>query len=122
MTFDDTFALRRKPDSPYAHSRTLTELSGPIARAARRLTSWQRGADWALGTPFDVRHRPKETEMSFPQQSRSNLAAAEANERRRELDKQPYADGSRHSGDRVSTQRNGVGGKFRAWLRRLMPR
>jgi hypothetical protein len=59
--------------------------------------------------------------MSFPQQSRSDLAAAEANERRRELDKRPYADGGRGSGHGVGTQGNGVGSKFRAWLRRFMP-
>ena len=59
--------------------------------------------------------------MSFPQQSTSEMAAAEANERRRELHKRPYSDGSRESGQRVSTQREGIGGKFRAWLRRLMP-
>jgi hypothetical protein len=60
--------------------------------------------------------------MSFPQQSRSDMAAAEANERRRELDKRPYTDGSRNSGDGASTQGNGIGSKVRAWLRRLMPR
>ena len=60
--------------------------------------------------------------MSFPQQSRSDLAAAEANERRRELDKRAYTDGSRDSRRGATTQGDGVASKFRAWLRRLMPR
>lgn len=60
--------------------------------------------------------------MSFPQQSRSDLAAAEANERRRELDKRPFTDGSRDSGRGVSTKSTGIASKFRAWLRGLLPR
>ncbi len=60
--------------------------------------------------------------MSFPQQSRSDLAAAEANERRRELDKQPHTDGSRDSGRGVSTQTVGIVSKFRAWVRGLLAR
>jgi hypothetical protein len=60
--------------------------------------------------------------MSFPQQSRSDLAAAEANERRRELDKQPFAGGSRDSGHGVSAQNAGMVSKFRAWLRGLLPK
>jgi hypothetical protein len=59
--------------------------------------------------------------MSFPQQSRSDIAAAEANQRRRELDKRAYVDGSRDAGRGVSPQ-TGLVGKFRAWLRGLLPR
>jgi hypothetical protein len=58
--------------------------------------------------------------VSLPQQSRSDLAAAEANERRRELDKRPYAGGDRGSGHGAGTQGNGAGSRFRAWLRRFM--
>ena len=59
--------------------------------------------------------------MSFPQQSRSNLAAAEANQRRRELDKQPYAGGRRDSAHGSGAKSEGIGSKFRAWLRGLLP-
>ena len=60
--------------------------------------------------------------MSFPQQSRSDIAAAEANQRRRGLDQRANADSGRDPGRGVSPHRDGVVGKLRAWLRGLLPR
>ena len=60
--------------------------------------------------------------MSFPQQSRSDMAAAEADQKRRDMDQQVHADSGRHPGRGVSPPRDGVLGKLRAWVRGLLPR
>jgi hypothetical protein len=59
--------------------------------------------------------------MSFPQQSRSDMAALEADQRRRDLDAHAQTHPNEASLDR-SPQTPGLGAKLRAWIHALFRR
>jgi hypothetical protein len=60
--------------------------------------------------------------MSFPQQSRSDMAAAEADRRRRDLNERANSEDRSRLVERSQPARNGVFGRFRAWVRGRLPR
>ena len=60
--------------------------------------------------------------MSFSQQSRSDIAAAEADERRRRANEAPQFHDNRDPEGGDSPRRKGVIAKLRAWARSLFSR
>lgn len=59
--------------------------------------------------------------MSFSQQSRSDLAAAEAESRRKQLAERSVGSSNRPATDTTSPA-DGVIARFRAWVRRALAR